>query len=78
VAPKIAREHLIKYVPPEIPGDLILNGSTVVKLKVVIANDGSLSSAKVLEGHVILYCAALRAEAVEVQTICSQRPPHRS
>jgi periplasmic protein TonB len=42
-----------------VPGDVILNGSA--KLEAVIGKDGSLISAKILEGHVMLYSAALDA-----------------
>jgi len=68
--PEITQKHLIKYVAPQVPGHLMLNGSTEVKLEAVIGKDGRLLSAKIVEGHVMLYAAALDSvRAVEIQTI---------
>ena len=70
VVPEITQKHLIKYVAPQVPGHLMLNGSTEVKLEAVIGKDGRLLSAKIVEGHVMLYAAALDSvRAVEIQTI---------
>ena len=61
ISPEIAKKHLFKYVPPNIPGDLILSLGSELKLQAVIARDGSVSRLKVLEGHALLYSAAIEA-----------------